>query len=171
MIRVRWIALSFVMRQRCFPHIGMFSFLHRECINLHEGHLRNKMHLHSTWSLPLLLLFLSGPFLTMKKEATEKVNINISSCVFEIRQHCMYKVHGVLFQVQLLQELSFFHLPYLKDNFILPLWVFYPPVLRCIEWWNHRKALYPSMFCRVKWHKLWFVLFNFLMLSRSEKAY
>ena len=45
MIRVRWIALSFVMRQRCFPHIGMFSFLHRECINLHEGRLRNKMHL------------------------------------------------------------------------------------------------------------------------------
>ena len=47
MIRVRWIALSFVMRQRCFPRIGMFSFLHRECINLHEGRLPNKMHLHS----------------------------------------------------------------------------------------------------------------------------
>ena len=41
-------SISFVMRQRCFPHIGMFSFLHRECINLHEGRLRNKMHLHST---------------------------------------------------------------------------------------------------------------------------
>ena len=38
-------AISFVMRQRCFRHIGMFSFLHRECVNLHEGHLRNKMHL------------------------------------------------------------------------------------------------------------------------------
>ena len=36
------------MRQRCFPHIGMFSFLQRECINLQEGRLRNKMHLHST---------------------------------------------------------------------------------------------------------------------------
>ena len=48
MIRVRWIAISFVMRQRCFPHIGMFSFLHRECINLHESRLPNKMHLHST---------------------------------------------------------------------------------------------------------------------------
>ena len=48
MIGVRWIAISFVMRQRCFPHIGMFSFLHRECINIHEGRLRNKMHLHST---------------------------------------------------------------------------------------------------------------------------
>ena len=48
MIRVRWMAISFVMRQRCFPHIGMFSFLHRECVNLHEGRLRNKMHLHST---------------------------------------------------------------------------------------------------------------------------
>ena len=42
MIRVRWIAISFVMRQRCFPHIGMFPFLHRECINLHEGRLRKK---------------------------------------------------------------------------------------------------------------------------------
>ena len=48
MIRVRWIAISFVMLQRCFPHIGMFSFLHRECIKLHEGRLRNKMHLQST---------------------------------------------------------------------------------------------------------------------------
>ena len=48
MIRVRWVAISFVMRQRCFPHIGMFSFLHRECINLHEGRLRSKMHLHPT---------------------------------------------------------------------------------------------------------------------------
>ena len=42
MIRVRWIAISFVMRQRCFPHIGMFSFLHRECIYVHEGRLRKK---------------------------------------------------------------------------------------------------------------------------------
>ena len=49
MIRVRWIAISFVMRQRCFPvPTGMFSFLHRECINLHEGRLRDKIHLHST---------------------------------------------------------------------------------------------------------------------------
>ena len=48
MIWVKWIAISFVMRQRCFPHIGMFSFLYRECINLHEGRLRNKIHLHST---------------------------------------------------------------------------------------------------------------------------
>ena len=48
MIRVRRIAISFVMRQQCFPHIGMFPFLHRECINLYEGRLRNKMYLHST---------------------------------------------------------------------------------------------------------------------------
>ena len=48
MIRVRWIAISFVMQQQCFPQIRMFSFLHTECINLHEGRLRNKMHLHST---------------------------------------------------------------------------------------------------------------------------
>ena len=48
MIQVRWIAISFVMRQRCFPHKGMLSFLHRECINLQKGRLRNKMHLQST---------------------------------------------------------------------------------------------------------------------------
>ena len=48
MIRVRWIAISFVMPQRCFPHIGMLSFLHRKCINVREGRLRNKMHLQST---------------------------------------------------------------------------------------------------------------------------
>ena len=48
MIRVRWIAISFVMRLRCFPHIGMSSFLRRECMNLHEGCLCNKMHLYST---------------------------------------------------------------------------------------------------------------------------
>ena len=57
MIWVRRIAISFVMRQRCFPHIGMFSFLHRECINLHEGRLRNKLHLHSS---------LKGCFLVLK---------------------------------------------------------------------------------------------------------
>ena len=47
------------MRQRCFPHIGMFSFVHRECINQHEGRLRNKMHLHST---------LKGCFFALKQE-------------------------------------------------------------------------------------------------------
>ena len=57
MIPVRWIAISFVMQQQCFPHIGMFSFLHRECINLREGRLRNKMHLHS---------FLKGCFFVLK---------------------------------------------------------------------------------------------------------
>ena len=48
MIRERRVAIYFVIRQRCFPHIGMFSFLHRGCINLGEGRLRNKMHSHST---------------------------------------------------------------------------------------------------------------------------
>ena len=48
MIPARWIAISFVLRQRCFPHIEMFSFLHRECVILHEGRLRNTMHLYST---------------------------------------------------------------------------------------------------------------------------
>ena len=47
MIRVRRITTSFAMRQPCFPHIGMFSFLHKGCTSLHEGRLRNKMHLQS----------------------------------------------------------------------------------------------------------------------------
>ena len=33
---IRWIAISFVMQQRCFPRIGNFVFLHRECINMHR---------------------------------------------------------------------------------------------------------------------------------------
>ena len=32
-----------------FPHIEMFSFLHRECINLQKGCLRKKMYLNSTF--------------------------------------------------------------------------------------------------------------------------
>ena len=44
------------MRQRCFPHVGMFSFLQREYINLHEGRLRNKMHLHSTLKVCFFVL-------------------------------------------------------------------------------------------------------------------
>ena len=39
---------NFILGLSNDPHIGMFSFLHRECINLHEGRLRNKIHLHST---------------------------------------------------------------------------------------------------------------------------
>ena len=31
----------------CFPHKGMFSFLHRECINLLKGRLRDKIYLNS----------------------------------------------------------------------------------------------------------------------------
>ena len=32
-----------------FPHIEMFSFLRRECINLQKGSLRKKMYLNSTF--------------------------------------------------------------------------------------------------------------------------
>ena len=31
----------------CFPHIGMFSFLHRVCTNLLKGRLHDKMYLNS----------------------------------------------------------------------------------------------------------------------------
>ena len=31
----------------CFPHIGVFSFLHRESINLQKGSLQNKTSLNS----------------------------------------------------------------------------------------------------------------------------
>ena len=43
MNQVRWKAISFVMRQCAFPHIRIFSFLHRECINLLKGHLCDKI--------------------------------------------------------------------------------------------------------------------------------
>ena len=84
MILVRWIALiSFVMRQRCFPHIGMFSFLHRECINLHEGHLRNKMHLHSTLKG---CLFVLKDFCYM--EDGWKVKMNICTALWSFVNFC-----------------------------------------------------------------------------------
>ena len=101
MIRVRWIAISFVMRQRCFPHIGMFSFLHRECINLHEGRLlRNKMHLHST---------LKGRFLVLtnfdqSQELKTTAKKSLQFFAFQhVRCRCCYRSYldrflsGVLF--------------------------------------------------------------------------
>ena len=47
MIRVRWFSNFFCYAAMCFPHIGMFSFLHRECINLLKGRLHDKMYLNS----------------------------------------------------------------------------------------------------------------------------
>ena len=38
----------FCYAETVLSHIGMFSCLHRECINLHKGRLPNKMYLHST---------------------------------------------------------------------------------------------------------------------------
>ena len=75
MIRVRWIAISFVMRQRCFPHIGVFSFLHRECINLHEGRLRNKMHLHSTLNGCFFCVKRFWPITRVENNSQEKFTI------------------------------------------------------------------------------------------------
>ena len=75
MIRVRWIAISFVMWQRCFPHIGMFSVLHRECINLHEGRLRNKMHLHSTLKGCFFCVKRFWPITRVENNSQEKFTI------------------------------------------------------------------------------------------------
>ena len=61
------------MRQRCFPHIGMFSFLHKECINQHEGRLGNKMHLHST---------LKGCFFALKQELKTKAKKSLQFYMF-----------------------------------------------------------------------------------------
>ena len=38
---------SFCYGMIYFPHIEMFSFSHRECINLQKGSLQNKMYLNS----------------------------------------------------------------------------------------------------------------------------
>ena len=75
MIRVRWIPISFVMWQRCFPHIGMFSVLHRECINLHEGRLRNKMHLHSTLKGCFFCVKRFWPITRVENNSQEKFTI------------------------------------------------------------------------------------------------
>ena len=94
MIRVRWIAISFVMRQRCFPHIGMFSFLHRECINLHEGRLRNKMHLHSTLKGCFFLLKDFDQSQELKRIAKKVYNFTCSphriSLLFKLRPDFAY---------------------------------------------------------------------------------
>ena len=47
MIRVRWIAISFAATVLS-PHRNVLIFTQTECVNLHEGRLRNKVHLHST---------------------------------------------------------------------------------------------------------------------------
>ena len=39
-----------------FPHIEMFSFLPRECINLQKGCLRKKMYLNSTFKGGIFVL-------------------------------------------------------------------------------------------------------------------
>ena len=39
-----------------FPHIEMFSFLRRECINLQKGSLRKKMYLNSTFKECIFML-------------------------------------------------------------------------------------------------------------------
>ena len=44
MIRVMVESNYFCYAATCFPHIGMFPFLHRECNNLQRGRLRNKMY-------------------------------------------------------------------------------------------------------------------------------
>ena len=47
MIRVRWKAISFVMRQwLLFPYRSVY-ILYRECISLQKGRLRNKMYLNT----------------------------------------------------------------------------------------------------------------------------
>ena len=38
-------SIFFCYAAMCFPNVGMFSFLHRECLNLRKG--RDKMYLNS----------------------------------------------------------------------------------------------------------------------------
>ena len=73
MIRVRLDSNFFW--QRCFPHIEMFSFLHRECINLHEGRLCNKMHLHSTLKGCFFCVKRFWPITRVENNSQEKFTI------------------------------------------------------------------------------------------------
>ena len=65
----------FCYAARCFPQIGMFSFLHRECINLHEGRLRNKMHLHSTLKGCFFCVKSFWPITRVENNSQEKCTI------------------------------------------------------------------------------------------------
>ena len=55
----------------CFHHIEMFSFLHRECINLQKGSLQKKMYLNSTFKGCIFVLKQSQELQTMAKKCSQ----------------------------------------------------------------------------------------------------
>ena len=78
-------------------HIRIFSFLHRECINLHEGRLHHKMHLHS--SLKGCFFFLLKDFdqsQELKTIAKKSLQFICSphriSLLFKLRPDFMWKM-------------------------------------------------------------------------------
>ena len=76
------------MRQRCLPHIGMFSFLHRECINLHKGRLRNKMHLHSNLKGCFFVLKAFDQSQELKTIAKKSLWMNICTALWSFVNCC-----------------------------------------------------------------------------------
>ena len=103
MFLVRWIAVSFVMRQRCLPHIGMFSFLHRQCINLYEGCLRNKMYLHSIlkgcffalkdFDQSQELKTIAKKSLSQSEVSTDNRKVSTFFAFHHVRCRCCYRSH------------------------------------------------------------------------------
>ena len=68
MIHVRWEEFFFVMAQYIgFPHIGIFSFSHRECINLQIGSSWDEMYLNSTFKGFFLCVKIFWPIIRVAK--------------------------------------------------------------------------------------------------------
>lgn len=72
----------------------------------------------------------------------------------------LYKMHGILFQVQLLRSLTFFHLQSLKDNLILLLFV-----IRSIFELITRKLSNQALFAGCAGSDMWFVLLHFFFVE------
>ena len=81
-----------------FPHIEMFSFLRRECINLQNGCLRKKMYLNSTFKGCIFVLKhfdQSQELQTMAKKCSQFYMIRTYDfCVTQTRTRFCYKEVG-----------------------------------------------------------------------------
>ena len=81
-----------------FPHIEMFSFLRRECINLQKGCLRKKMYLNSTFKGCIFVLKhfdQSQELQTMAKKCSQFYMIRTYDfCVTQTQTRFCYKEVG-----------------------------------------------------------------------------
>ena len=62
-----------------FPHVGIFSLLHRECLNLQKGGVGNKMYLNSILKGVFLCLKIWTKHRSSKKSPRKVYNFTCSS--------------------------------------------------------------------------------------------